>query len=131
MNFTVFSSAKDSLYLKALNYHFAFSTNLSPPIAYISEGRGIHYVGGDQILVEPGDLFVIAIGTPHVFRPLSIEEDRRILVYNCIFERNYINRFLDVLPDVLAIEQLFHLTEVDRFNTHSSSPHLLDVKQQG
>jgi AraC family L-rhamnose operon transcriptional activator RhaR len=78
-------------------------------IAYISEGRGIHYVGGDQIHVEPGDLFVIAIGTPHVFRPLSIDEDRSIVVYNCIFERNYINRFLNVLPDASAIEQLFHL----------------------
>lgn len=93
----------------AHSYDLPMHTHDFVEIAYISEGRGIHYVGGEQLFVEPGDLFVIAMGTPHVFRPLSIEQDRSIMIINCIFERNYIKRFLGVLPNAASIEQLFHL----------------------
>ncbi|GGD56279.1 helix-turn-helix domain-containing protein [Paenibacillus nasutitermitis] len=76
-------------------------------IAYITEGRGLHYIGTDLLHVEQGDLFVIAIGTPHVFRPYSIEQDNNPVVYNCVFDRNYIQRFRYSLPQWGELQRIF------------------------
>ncbi|GGD94259.1 AraC family transcriptional regulator [Paenibacillus nasutitermitis] len=77
-------------------------------IAYIAEGRGVHYIGSDRLEIERGDIFVIAIGTPHVFRPLSKEQDQRLVVYNCLFEKSFIRRFQHSILSSAGLERMFH-----------------------
>ncbi|UUZ85124.1 AraC family ligand binding domain-containing protein [Paenibacillus sp. P26] len=54
-------------------------------ISFVGEGSGYHYVEDQVIPVKQGDLFVIPIGTSHVFRPSSPKQDRKLVIYNCIF----------------------------------------------
>jgi AraC family L-rhamnose operon transcriptional activator RhaR len=94
----------------AYSYDLPMHTHDFVEIAYISEGRGIHYVGGDQIFVEPGDLFVIAIGTPHVFRPLSIEQLFHLDPYIYRYYKNQQNE-VGPLVEKLYMEYTLRLPE--------------------
>jgi AraC family L-rhamnose operon transcriptional activator RhaR len=62
-------------------------------IQYVAEGKGYHYIGEERILVEKGDLFIIPIGTRHVYRPASEARKDELIVYNCLFAPS--------VPDVL------------------------------
>lgn len=54
-------------------------------IAYVAEGAGFHYIGGEVRKVRKGDLYIIPVGVPHVFRPAAADPARHPLsVYNCI-----------------------------------------------
>lgn len=55
-------------------------------IHYVAEGQGFHYIGDERIAVQRGDLFIIPIGTPHVYRPPSQAAKDELIVYNCIFD---------------------------------------------
>jgi len=67
------------------------SFTLSPHIhdfielCFVEEGSGYHYVDDKVIPIKRGDLFVIPIGTSHVFRPSSPKQDKPLVIYNCIF----------------------------------------------
>ncbi len=54
-------------------------------ISYVGEGSGYHYIEDQVIPIKQGDLFVIPIGTSHVFRPSSPKQDKTLVIYNCIF----------------------------------------------
>lgn len=64
-------------------------------IQYVAEGRGYHYIGEERILVEKGDLFIIPIGTRHVYRPSSEAPKDELIVYNCLFASG--------VPDILQL----------------------------
>ncbi|RXZ80501.1 helix-turn-helix domain-containing protein [Paenibacillaceae bacterium] len=66
-------------------------------INYVAEGRGFHYIGDKRFEVSRGDLFIIPIGTPHVFRPTSPQSKDELIVYNCLFNPDLLER-LDTLP---------------------------------
>ncbi|WP_020618989.1 AraC family transcriptional regulator [Paenibacillus daejeonensis] len=55
-------------------------------LQYVAEGKGFHYIGDDRIVVEKGDLFMIPIGTEHVYRPSSPSAKDELIVYNCLFD---------------------------------------------
>ncbi|MBD2868511.1 helix-turn-helix domain-containing protein [Paenibacillus arenilitoris] len=54
-------------------------------INIVGEGCGFHYIEDQVVQVKQGDVFLIPIGTSHVFRPSSPERDKVLVVYNCIF----------------------------------------------
>ncbi|MGG4036008.1 AraC family transcriptional regulator [Paenibacillus cisolokensis] len=54
-------------------------------ISMVGEGCGFHYIEDQVVPVKQGDLFLIPIGTSHVFRPSSPERDKVLVIYNCIF----------------------------------------------
>jgi len=55
-------------------------------IQFVAEGKGFHYIGDERIYVEKGDLFIIPIGTRHVYRPASESPKDELIVYNCLFD---------------------------------------------
>ncbi len=55
-------------------------------IQFVAEGKGFHYIGNDRLYVEKGDLFIIPIGTRHVYRPASEAPKDELIVYNCLFD---------------------------------------------
>lgn len=61
-------------------------------IAYVASGRGIHIFDGRQYEVSRGDLFVINYDVSHEFR--SLPGEANLVVYNCIFRPEFIDRSL-------------------------------------
>jgi len=55
-------------------------------LQYVAEGRGYHYIGDERIVAQKGDLFIIPIGTEHVYRPSSPAARDELIVYNCLFD---------------------------------------------
>lgn len=69
-------------------------------ISYVGEGSGYHYVEDQVIPIKQGDLFVIPIGTSHVFRPSSPKQDKMLVIYNCIFRIDLLKSWKHLLqPD--------------------------------
>jgi len=54
-------------------------------ICIVGEGSGYHYIEEQVLSVKRGDVFLIPVGTAHVFRPPSPKHDKMLVVYNCIF----------------------------------------------
>jgi len=52
-------------------------------VCYVGEGAGFHYIGEHTIPVSRGDLFLLPLGTSHVFRPRAAGVP--LVVYNFIF----------------------------------------------
>lgn len=59
-------------------------------ITYVSQGSGVHYIGGEAVSAEHGTLFFIPVGHSHVFRPKTPKQDRPLIVYNCLFQMAYL-----------------------------------------
>ncbi|MEF2245365.1 helix-turn-helix transcriptional regulator [Paenibacillus sp. IITD108] len=57
-------------------------------IQYVAEGKGFHYIGDERVVAEKGDLYIIPIGTHHVYRPSSPLSKNELIVYNCLFDKN-------------------------------------------
>ncbi|MFD2114968.1 helix-turn-helix domain-containing protein [Paenibacillus yanchengensis] len=64
-------------------------------ISYVEEGRGYHYIEDQMIPVKRGDIFIIPLGTSHVFRPTST--DKPLVIYNCIFRTSLLDKLKDVI----------------------------------
>ncbi|MFD0715455.1 helix-turn-helix domain-containing protein [Paenibacillus sp. GCM10027626] len=66
---------------------------LTPPhthdfieINYVAEGRGYHYINGsDPLAVRRGDIFILPVGTSHMYRPYSANHQEPLIVYNAVF----------------------------------------------
>jgi AraC-like DNA-binding protein len=57
-------------------------------IAYVMAGEGFHYVGDHVERTGKGRLYVLPVGTSHVFRPSGAAGKNKLLVYNlCIRPR--------------------------------------------
>ena len=57
-------------------------------IQYVAEGKGFHYIGEERVVAEKGDLYIIPIGTHHVYRPTSPLSKDELIVYNCLFDKH-------------------------------------------
>lgn len=66
-------------------------------ICYVGEGSGYHYIEDQVISIKQGDLFLIPIGTSHVFRPSSPKQDKSLIIYNCIFRAQFLNEWKHLL----------------------------------
>lgn len=67
-------------------------------ICYIGEGAGTQYIGDQTIPVGVGDLFVLPVGTSHVFRPSSPASPIPLVVYNFLFETERVAAALQGFP---------------------------------
>ncbi|SDW68334.1 AraC family transcriptional regulator [Paenibacillus sp. CF384] len=66
-------------------------------ICMVTEGAGFHYIGEDQMPVSRGDLFFIPVGISHVFRPSSTAKGRSLIMYNCIFTTEQLDKLLQAV----------------------------------
>jgi AraC family L-rhamnose operon transcriptional activator RhaR len=67
------------------NFHSDFHSHDFIEITYVAEGTGFHHIGEHVFPVRKGDLFILPLGTTHVFRPVSPSKHQKLIVYNCIF----------------------------------------------
>lgn len=61
-------------------------------IAYVAEGKGFHYIDDQVIQARKGNLFYIPVGISHVFRPADAAAKEPLIVYNCIFSPELMER---------------------------------------
>ncbi|WP_248924376.1 helix-turn-helix domain-containing protein [Paenibacillus hamazuiensis] len=54
-------------------------------ISYVTEGTGFQFINDSVVSVRRGDIFLLPIGTSHVYRPPSPEKTRTLGVINCVF----------------------------------------------
>lgn len=76
-------------------------------INYVAEGKGFHYIEAERIEVERGDLFIIPVGTRHVYRPESMRSDKKLIVYNCLIGPELLEQLLLFQPLPEGITRLF------------------------
>lgn len=72
-------------------------------ICYIAEGAGTQYIGDQTIPVGVGDLFVLPVGTSHVFRPSSPASPIPLVVYNFVFDSERVAAALEPFPGFAAL----------------------------
>lgn len=77
-------------------------------INYVKEGHGYHYIEDDVIPVKKGDLFILPIGTSHVFRPSSYELSNTLIVINCVFLPEAVSEQLTFLPQNTNLHHCLH-----------------------
>lgn len=96
------SRAKESFKLSQHTHDFV-------EINYVEEGSGYHYVNDRLIPIKRGDIFLIPIGTSHVFRPSSPEQDQPLIIYNCIFKPQVLDHWKSFFnPKSDLYRTLFH-----------------------
>ncbi|MCR8657012.1 AraC family transcriptional regulator [Paenibacillus endoradicis] len=81
---------------------------------YVAEGSGFHHIENEIFPVKKGMLFAIPIGTSHVFRPTSTESLKKpLIVYNCLFNENMINKLALVIQESPIKQYLMSLGSSD------------------
>ncbi|MDR9856159.1 AraC family transcriptional regulator [Paenibacillus sp. VCA1] len=72
-------------------------------INYVAEGRGFHYIDEELIAAEKGDVFVLPVGTAHVFRPTAVSPKEPIVIYNCVFQPHTLADWAEAIPMPMRI----------------------------
>jgi len=96
------------------SYELHFHEHEFTEICYVGEGSGFHYIEEETIPVSRGDLFVLPVGTPHVFRPRGLNGRDPLVVYNFIFIAEQAARALRGFPDLslsIGTRQLLNFAE--------------------
>ena len=76
-------------------------------IAYVTSGRGIHRIGDVEYCVSQGDLFIINYNILHEFRSLQDQSESRLIVYNCVFNPDFLDYSLVNCKDFSDITHHF------------------------
>ncbi len=98
------AEAEESLWLKEHDHEFV-------ELVLVAEGRGNHYLNGKPVLTEAGDLFVIPVGTRHIFRPPSRSaEPGSLRVWNLLLTKTFVNRMAAALGSGCEANLLLRLT---------------------
>ncbi|MBP1989216.1 AraC family transcriptional regulator [Paenibacillus eucommiae] len=73
-------------------------------INYVAEGRGAHYLEEERISSRKGDVFMLPVGTSHIFRPSSTDPKQPFVIYNCLIRPEALLEWksLDSFPDEFA-----------------------------
>lgn len=82
------------------SYELHFHEHEFTEICYVAEGRGFHYIEDETLPVNRGDLFILPVGTSHVFRPRSAKGSDPLVVYNFIYIAERAARALHAYPDL-------------------------------
>ncbi len=82
------------------SYELHFHEHEFTEICYVGEGSGFHYIEEVTLPVSRGDLFVLPVGTSHVFRPRSAQGRDPLVVYNFIYVAERAARALERFPDL-------------------------------
>ncbi|MCM3632813.1 helix-turn-helix domain-containing protein [Paenibacillus camelliae] len=94
-------------------------------LSYVSEGTGTHHTGDECIQVSSGDLFLIPMGTSHVFRPASTAKGNPLIVYNCIVTLDMLNPLISSFPGAHLLQRLLHIPSIFHAQDHSGAAHQL------
>lgn len=94
-------------------------------IAYVSEGKGIHRIGGREFTVSKGDLFVINYDVPHEFRSVPSIGDGRLVVSNCVFKPEFIDGSLIRSRCFSDISHIFLFNSLFREEAADNDIHIL------
>lgn len=89
-------------------FHIGFHFHDFIEIAYVAEGKGFHHIGDEIKSVSKGDVFVLPIGTAHVFRPEAIKGKQGLKVFNCVITQNVMSEAVELVKDIdlMSILQL-------------------------
>lgn len=75
-------------------------------LVLVTEGKGTHYLNGEPLQAERGDLFAIPVGTRHIFRPEArvsrSSRGDRLKVLNCLIRKASLPRLSAFLEDERA-----------------------------
>ncbi|MHA7964184.1 helix-turn-helix domain-containing protein [Paenibacillus sp. CAU 1782] len=98
------AEAEESLWLMEHDHEFV-------ELVLVAEGRGTHYLNGEPVLAEAGDLFAIPVGTRHIFRPPSKSaEPGNLKVWNLLLTKACLNRMAAALESGGEASFLLRLT---------------------
>lgn len=77
-------------------------------LSLVAEGKGYQFIDEQTLQVSKGDLFVLPVGTSHVFRPSSVSRAEPLVIYNCIFRAELLQELADwhTVPDTLVAHLL-------------------------
>ncbi|MFC4304411.1 helix-turn-helix domain-containing protein [Cohnella boryungensis] len=67
-------------------------------LCLVEEGHGFQHIGDEVIPVQKEDLFLLPVGTPHVFRPSSPQSTAPLVICNCIFKLEAIEEVKHWIP---------------------------------
>jgi len=82
------------------SYELHYHEHEFTEICYVAEGSGFHYIEDETIQVARGDLFILPLGTSHVFRPRGVHGHAPLVVYNFIYIAERAARVLQGFPDL-------------------------------
>ena len=74
---------------------------------YVSEGSGYQHFGDQVLPAAKGDFFALPVGSSHVFRPYSSAKNRRLVVYNVVFQPSLLEEIAASVPD-LSLHNVWH-----------------------
>jgi AraC-like DNA-binding protein/mannose-6-phosphate isomerase-like protein (cupin superfamily) len=97
-----------------LHFHDALEIN------YIAEGHGFHFVNNEVIPVVSGDIFIIPVGTTHVFRPSTVEGNPPLIVYNCLFHTEQLQEWCQSIPHPFEANHFFASTGQSYYRFHDN-----------
>jgi AraC-like DNA-binding protein len=80
-------------------------------LCLVAEGRGYHYIEEQTLAVQKGDLFLIPIGTSHVFRPATSDPGNPLVVCNFIFDLAALKSMTDWIPRESELQRLLYSPE--------------------
>lgn len=75
-------------------------------IVYICDGKGLHVYNGKTYSVSKGDLYIINFDTAHCFYPTDKENSENLVVYNCMFQTEFLNDLNLQLPILLELTDI-------------------------
>lgn len=105
-----FFKGKDEIYVNRVTEAFTICEHSHDFIElnYVAEGSGYHYIANRSIPVKRGYLFIIPVGTSHVFRPSSPNQSAKLIVYNCLFRYATFEKWKHLFFGGSDIERVMH-----------------------
>lgn len=105
-----FFKGKEDIYVNRVAEAFTICEHSHDFIemSYVAEGNGYHYIANQMIPVKCGDLFIIPVGTCHVFRPSSPNQSAKLIVYNCLFRRETFEKWKHLFTGGSDIDRAVH-----------------------
>jgi AraC-like DNA-binding protein len=77
-------------------------------ISYVTEGTGFQYMNDATLQVKQGDIFLLPMGTAHVYRPPSPAKVGSLGVINCVFRPEALRQWPDFPPAGSALHQVLY-----------------------
>ncbi|HEY5585038.1 MAG TPA: AraC family transcriptional regulator [Ruminiclostridium sp.] len=97
-------------------------------IAYVAAGHGIHRIRGKEYTVSKGNLFIINYDVPHEFRSLPGNPKVDLVIYNCIFQPDFLDYSLVNCKDFSNITH--HLIFKSLFPEEIENPTDINLLEQ-
>lgn len=100
-----------------------FHTHKFVELIYVADGRATHLFQDSCYEIQAGDIFIINPGEKHGY---SLKEDQRIIVFNCLFEPDFIPYSL--LSGLRITDSLDFLYVQPFLNGHTRFHHKLNLR---